>query len=148
MEATPTDRRLTAVTAEECWRLLATHSWGRLGVLVAGHPEVFPVDHRIDGRALLLRTEEGTKLRAASGARVCFEVDEIDDLARTGWTVLVVGHADEVFDRASLDVDDADAPLWTGDKVHWLRVVPVKVTGRRLVPHTPSTSTSTTTPQP
>ncbi len=140
MEATPTDRRLVALAAEECWGLLATRNWGRLGVFVEDHPEIFPVDHHVDGRVLLLRTEEGTKLRAASGARVCFEVDEIDDLARTGWTVMVIGHADEVHDRAALDVDDADAALWTGDKVHWLRIVPVKVTGRRLVPHTPSTS--------
>jgi hypothetical protein len=138
MEATPTDRHLMALATEECWGLLATRTWGRLGVVVAGHPEIFPVDHHVDGRVLLLRTEEGTKLRAAAGARVCFEVDQIDDLSRTGWTVMVVGHADEVFDPASLDVDGPDAPLWTDDKVHWLRIVPVKVTGRRLVPKAPS----------
>jgi uncharacterized protein len=135
VEATPADRHLVALTEEECWDLLASRAWGRLAAVVYDHPEIFPVDHRVDGRTLLLRTEEGTKLRAAAGARICFEVDDVDDRARTGWTVMLTGHADEVFDHAELDVDDADAPLWTGDRVHWLRIVPVKVTGRRLVPN-------------
>ena len=80
MEATPTDRHLVALTEEECWDLLATRTWGRLALFAVGnHPEIFPVDHHVDGRALLLRTEEGTKLRAASGTRVCFEADDVDD---------------------------------------------------------------------
>ena len=50
--------------------------------------------------------------------------------------MLVAGYGEEVFDTAptsmSIDLDEA---LWTGDRVHWLRIVPFKVTGRRLVPH-------------
>jgi hypothetical protein len=140
MDATPTDRYLVAIAERECWSLLAARAWGRLAVFVDDHPEVFPVDHQVDDRTLLVRTEEGTKLRHAAGARVCFELDDIDDRTRTGWTVMVIGHADEVFDHTELDVDDAEAPLWTGDKVHWLRIVPVKVTGRRLVPDPASTT--------
>ena len=71
-------------------------AWGRLLVVVANHPKLFPVDHLVDGRSLLVRTEEGTKLRAASGARVGFEVDEVDDDARLGWTVMLTGYANEV----------------------------------------------------
>jgi len=135
MDSTPRGRRLVAMAEEECWRLLATRRWGRLLVVVADHPEVFPVDHLVDGRSLLVRTEEGTKLRAALGARVGFEVDEVDDDARLGWTVMLGGYANEVFDPHELDhVEvDADEALWTGDRVHWMRIVPFKVSGRRLV---------------
>lgn len=135
MDGTAKGRRLVALPEGECWRLLATRSWGHLAVVVADHPDLFPVDHRVVDHTLLLRTEEGAKLRATSGARVAYLVDEIDDVAREGWTVLVAGYGEEVFDRHRLEVDDVDAPLWTGDRVHWLRVVPFKVTGRRLVPH-------------
>jgi uncharacterized protein len=134
MDGTVRGRRLVALREEECWQLLATRPWGRLAVIVAEHPEVFPIDYRVDGRTLLLRTEKGTKLRAALGARIGFEVDEVDDVDRVGWTVMVAGYADEVFDPHDLEVDvDVDAPLWTGERVHWLRLVPIKVTGRRLV---------------
>ena len=135
MESTPRGRRLVAIAEEECWQLVATRRWGRLLVVVADHPELFPVDHLVDGRSLLVRTEEGTKLRAALGARVGFEVDEVDDDARLGWTVMLAGYANEVFDTRELDLAeiDADEAVWTGDRVHWLRIVPFKVSGRRLV---------------
>lgn len=124
-----------AIAEEECWQLVATRRWGRLLVVVANHPELFPVDHLVDGHSLLVRTEEGTKLRAALGARVGFEVDEVDDDARLGWTVMLAGYANEVFDTRELELAeiDADEAVWTGDRVHWLRIVPFKVSGRRLV---------------
>jgi nitroimidazol reductase NimA-like FMN-containing flavoprotein (pyridoxamine 5'-phosphate oxidase superfamily) len=120
---------------EECWRLLATRAWGRLAVVVADHPEVFPIDYRVDDRTLLVRTEEGTKFRAAAGDRVGFEVDDVDDDERLGWSVMMAGYAEEIVDPHTLDVDDTDidAALWTGERVRWLRIVPFKVTGRRLV---------------
>jgi hypothetical protein len=135
MESTPRGRRLVAIAEEECWQLVSTRRWGRLLVVVANHPELFPVDHLVDGRSLLVRTEEGTKLRAALGARVGFEVDEVDDDARLGWTVMLAGYANEVFDTRELELPeiDADEAVWTGDRVHWLRIVPFKVSGRRLV---------------
>ena len=137
MGSTPRGRRLVAIAEEECWQLVSTRRWGRLLVVVADHPELFPVDHLVDGRSLLVRTEEGTKLRAAVGARVGFEVDEVDDDARLGWTVMLAGYANEVFDTRELDLReiDADEAVWTGDRVHWLRIVPFKVSGRRLVAH-------------
>ncbi|MET0149581.1 MAG: pyridoxamine 5'-phosphate oxidase family protein [Acidimicrobiales bacterium] len=135
MESTPRGRRLVAIAEEECWQLVSTRRWGRLLVVVANHPELFPVDHLVDGRSLLVRTEEGTKLRAALGARVGFEVDQVDDDARLGWTVMLAGYANEVFDTRELELAeiDADEAVWTGDRVHWLRIVPFKVSGRRLV---------------
>jgi nitroimidazol reductase NimA-like FMN-containing flavoprotein (pyridoxamine 5'-phosphate oxidase superfamily) len=135
MHGTPRGRRLVVMADEECWRLLASRPWGRLAVVVADHPEVFPVDHQVDNRTLLVRTEAGTKLRAAVGARVGFEVDDVDDDERLGWSVMVAGYAEAVPAHGELDVDDAvmNAPLWTGERVHWLRIVPFKVTGRRLV---------------
>lgn len=139
MEATSSGHRLVAIAEEECWRLAASRPFGHLGVVVDGQPEVFPMDHRVVDRTLLVRTEDGTKLRAAAGARVGYEVDDVDDATRGGWSVMVAGYADEVFDLTDLaPIDDADVPLWTGGPVHWLRIVPARVTGRRLVRATPA----------
>lgn len=130
MADTVAHRWVEALSEQECWEQLASRPWGRLAVVVEGHPEVFPVDHHIDGHALLLRTEDGTKWRHAVGGRVCFEVDDIGD-DRRGWSVIVVGYGERVFDRGEHPADDDD-PWWTSEDVHWLRIVPIKVSGRRV----------------
>ena len=51
-----------------------------------------PVNYVVDQHSVLFRTDEGTKLDAASrGARVAFEVDGAEEATRTGWSVLVGG---------------------------------------------------------
>lgn len=123
-------RWVEALSEQECWEHLAARPWGRLAVVVEGHPEVFPVDHHVDGRVLLLRTEDGTKWRHAVGGRVCFEVDDIG-ADRQGWSVMVVGYGERIFDRGEFPSDAGD-PWWTTEDVQWLRIVPIKVSGRRV----------------
>jgi hypothetical protein len=53
----------------------------------------YALDH--DG-AIVIRTDAGTKLAAANHATVTFEVEEIDQRTRSGWSVLVRGLAEEV----------------------------------------------------
>jgi nitroimidazol reductase NimA-like FMN-containing flavoprotein (pyridoxamine 5'-phosphate oxidase superfamily) len=45
---------------------------------------------------IVIRTAAGTKLATADHANVTFEVDEIDQRTRSGWSVLVRGLAEEV----------------------------------------------------
>jgi nitroimidazol reductase NimA-like FMN-containing flavoprotein (pyridoxamine 5'-phosphate oxidase superfamily) len=121
--------------ADECWRLLASTPVGRLGVLSDSAPEIYPVNHVVDERTIVFRTDPGSKLRSLlHSPAVCFEVDAIDTEHETGWSVLVKGRATEVVDR-----DErrrlVDVPLryWSlGDKAHWVRIVPAEVTGRRI----------------
>src|SRR3954451_18755334 len=82
--------------ADECYRLLATQQIGRLGVNAEHYPLIFPVNYALDHDVIVVRTHPGTKLTAADHANVTFEVDEIDQRARTGWSVLVRGLAEEV----------------------------------------------------
>ncbi|MEO7429615.1 MAG: pyridoxamine 5'-phosphate oxidase family protein, partial [Acidimicrobiales bacterium] len=49
---------------EECWSLLATVPVGRIGVLVNSAPEIYPVNHAVDGETIVFRTDPGTKLDA------------------------------------------------------------------------------------
>ena len=87
----------------ECFELLAGARLGRVAVVDDLGPVVFPVNFVLDRHTVVFRTEEGTKLHAASGGgKVCFEADRTDEAARTGWSVIVRGEITEVTDPAEL----------------------------------------------
>lgn len=119
--------------ADECWRLLATTTIGRLGVLVDSAPEIFPVNFGILDDTIVFRTDRGTKHRAVRRSpSVCFQVDRIDEQGRRGWSVLVKGHAEEVDPRDLPDDHDSVAPWTVSDGSMWIRIVPEAITGREI----------------
>lgn len=129
---------LEVLERDECLRLLGTATLGRIGVSSGALPTVLPVNFRFDGRRILFRTGVGTKLDAATqNAVVAFEVDEIDAIAHTGWSVVVRGVARELADPDEL-LEAQRPPLarWApGEEDH--RVVAISpeiVSGRRIVP--------------
>jgi uncharacterized protein len=128
---------LEVLERDECLRLLGTAMLGRIGVSSGALPTVLPVNFRFDGRRILFRTGVGTKLDAATqNAVVAFEVDEIDPLAHTGWSVVVRGVARELTDPHEL-AEAQRPPLarWAPGADH--RVVAIQpeiVSGRRIVP--------------
>ncbi|HET9611895.1 MAG TPA: pyridoxamine 5'-phosphate oxidase family protein [Acidimicrobiales bacterium] len=126
---------LEHVGVDECWRLLASTPVGRLGVLNDSAPEIYPVNHAVDGRTIVFRTDPGCMLRAIDRSpAVCFQVDGLDPEDETGWSVLVKGRAAEVADEVE-QRRLAELPLryWSiGEKVHWVRVMAHEVTGRRI----------------
>lgn len=125
---------LEVLTPRACRDLLTTGRIGRVAVVVEGHPEVFPVAYAVDGDAVVFRTDTGTKLHAAvHWPSVAFEVDEVDEVSGEAWSVLVVGPVSEVSDGETLRrLRALDLGAWApGDGLHWLRVAPTKVTGRR-----------------
>jgi hypothetical protein len=67
---------------------------------------------------------------------VAFEIDALDREAHTGWSVVVTGHLDEVtpFDAETFErVTRLPVQPWSGgDKPRWLRLVPSRVSGRRI----------------
>jgi nitroimidazol reductase NimA-like FMN-containing flavoprotein (pyridoxamine 5'-phosphate oxidase superfamily) len=113
---------------EVCWRLLARRPVGRVG---------FTSDrlHYVDGPSIVFRTGRSSLLETlCHGARVCFELDEVDAFVETGWSVLVKGHAAEVTDPLELaDVTRLPLRPWApGAKDHWIRIEPREVTGRSI----------------
>jgi nitroimidazol reductase NimA-like FMN-containing flavoprotein (pyridoxamine 5'-phosphate oxidase superfamily) len=126
---------LEMIPSKECWRLLETRSVGRIGVVVDEQPEIIPVNYVVVDSAVLFRTEGGTKLHALETHRlVAFEADDFDARARTGWSVLVKGRAEEIRDPAALRQLRAMAlePWAAGEHPHWIRIVPFEITGRRI----------------
>ena len=120
---------------EICWRLLARRSTGRLGFVAQGEPVVLPVNHAVDGHSIVIRTGETGMLEAlGAGATAAFEVDEMDALPETGWSVLVKGFASEITDDLERsDVERLPLHPWApGRRDRWIRIVPSAVTGRAI----------------
>jgi nitroimidazol reductase NimA-like FMN-containing flavoprotein (pyridoxamine 5'-phosphate oxidase superfamily) len=59
-------RRLRELTSAECFDLLADGHLGRLAVVDDRGPVMFPDNYLLDRHTIVLRTEEGTKLRPAA----------------------------------------------------------------------------------
>jgi uncharacterized protein len=127
---------LEVLAQDECLRLLNKQGVGRVAVVAGGRPMIFPVNYVVDGRTIVFRTDEGTKLDGVtSGFNVAFEIDGIDAMYHSGWSVLVSGVGREVVDATEVAVL-AELPLrpWAmGEKAHWVRIRPDTITGRRLI---------------
>jgi nitroimidazol reductase NimA-like FMN-containing flavoprotein (pyridoxamine 5'-phosphate oxidase superfamily) len=118
-----------------CVELLERALVGRLGVVIDGRPEVFPVCHVLIDGDVLFATNEGSKMQAAlAWPWVAFEVDEVEAGGRTSRSVMVSGHAEHVTDASTIEraVAARTTPWRTGPTVQWIRIVPERITGRQI----------------
>lgn len=126
-------RQLVELTRDECLRLLAARRVGRLAFIHrAGLPLILPVNYVLADDALLIRSGPGPKMQAAErGDLVSFEVDDIDEEFRSGWSVVVTGKASRV--RAGrVPPQDEPQPWAPGPRGHLLRISLSRVSGRWL----------------
>lgn len=128
------DEGLELLTEDQCGDLLASQSFGRVGVTVGGLPVIMPVNYAFDDGTVVFRSGPGTKLRAvSSGAVIAFEIDNWDSAAGTGWSVLAVGRAEEIEDESEIEgLSSAPHPAMEGDRTHYVRLRPELMTGRRI----------------
>jgi len=126
---------IEVIDSDECRRLLAQDEIGRLAVIVGATPMIFPVNYALDGDAIVVRTMPGSRLDVGQG-HAAFEVDCFDREEKSGWSVLVTGHLEEVTWYQSKDMERVQAlpvkPWAGGDRNLWLRLRPSFITGRRV----------------
>jgi uncharacterized protein len=138
----PDHAGLETIPLDECLRLLASVPIGRLGFLSDGDVVVLPVNHAVSGQDVVFRTTLGSKLSAAESENaVTFEADSYDSRRRAGWSVLVTGRAEMVYDDAEIaGLDRLGLEPWPEavDRSFWVRIRPTAVTGRRLPAHVPA----------
>ena len=126
---------LEELSRAECLRLLATASIGRISYTRQALPAVEPVNFGLQDGAIVIRTDAGGKLAAATRlAVVAFEADDLDPVLRSGWSVTVIGRCEEVTDAGDVaGLDRLGLESWApGTRNHFIRIVPAIVTGRRL----------------
>ncbi|MFB7169948.1 helix-turn-helix domain-containing protein [Streptomyces sp. NPDC056254] len=121
---------------EECRRLLGIQGIGRVAVFTPEGPAVHPVNYLVVAGDVAFRTAADTVLARAADTEAAFEVERIDEVAARGWSVLAVGvlqtapNPDELEGRA----EAAHCKPWAGgSRAHWMRLAPVRLTGRRVV---------------
>jgi nitroimidazol reductase NimA-like FMN-containing flavoprotein (pyridoxamine 5'-phosphate oxidase superfamily) len=121
----------------ECLQLLGRSTFGRIGITVGALPVVLPVNYRLVDDRIVFRTGHGSKLDAATrNSIVAFEVDDIDPVSHSGWSVMVTGEAREITDPDELaHLDDAGIPHWAHSEVDaTLEVATTMLSGRRIGP--------------
>jgi hypothetical protein len=128
---------LKALDESACWELTPDSGVGRLAwTNPDGRILIIPINYGRHGHTIIVRTGDTELLdRARTGTRVAFQVDDLEQGLRSGWTVL--------FDGTLTEVDDVDRAERLARLVDpWLReprpyvllLLATQVTGRRLTP--------------
>jgi uncharacterized protein len=131
----PAGSKLTVLSQKESWDLVRRSAIGRLAFVMDGWPLVMPVNYLVDGVDVVLRSDPGRKLTAArEQVQAALQVDSIDPVYRSGWSVLVFGVATAVDDAVEVArLDDLGLRSWAASaRASWIRLLPVQITGRRL----------------
>jgi transcriptional regulator with XRE-family HTH domain len=127
---------ITKLMPTECLRLIAAGGIGRIAFGAASGPVVLPVNFAVVAGTVVIRTGKGTIIEGhAADDRVAFEVDHIDEALSQGWSVLMRGPAHRVAHPAELRHVQEEAAIWPwpgDDRDIYVRIVPDKITGRRI----------------
>ena len=114
----------------ECLDLLRSEQVGRIGVVIYGRPEIFPVNYSLDASdSVIFRTALGSKLPAAVNHHVVFEVDYFDQDRRSGWSVVVHGVAQQT---QVIEAGEQVLVSWRDDTPYLVRISLQSLTGRRI----------------
>lgn len=137
MNLPPRPGDLVDLDRERCIELLGSAEIVRIAFVTERGPTVLPVNHLLHGDALYFRTAPGSKLgTAAADQPVAVEADGGEPATRTGWSVVVHGHASIVTDEAvTTALYDEPFEPWAlpGDRTFWVRVGLDDVSGRAIV---------------
>lgn len=138
---------LERLSRAECMRLMGSVSVGRVVYTREALPAVELVNFALDRGDIVIRTDAGGKLAAATrGAVVAFEADSVDLTGRKGWSVTLVGQSREVTDSAEISrLEHIPLVTWApGRRDHFIRISPAIVNGCRIgAPRLPSAVTGT-----
>ena len=135
-----TDARLQDLPFDDCLALLRLRRIGRVALMIDGYPLVVPVNYRLvelPGRHwIAIRTRPGGAIEHA-GVHCAFEIDDIDEEHRTGWSVVVRGTLHHV-DRDAADFATRfDPDSWVvGEEGIWMVIEAFQISGRAI--HEPS----------
>ena len=136
------DRVIEELDEAESLRLISAGGIGRIAYQSRFGPAVLPVNYQWYDEAIVFRTVEHSALDedlrtgiAGGDYRVAFEIDEIDVPGRQGWSVLIQGPAHHVPEDERKSAERAGVEPWpAGERELFIRIIPSRVTGRRIKP--------------
>ncbi len=119
----------------ECLRLAGQVPLGRIVYTRQALPAVELVNFAVADGDIVIRTDAGGKLAAATrGAVVAFEADSVDVTGHAGWSVTIVGYSRAVTDSEDIRrLEQTGLDPWApGKRDHFIRISPAIVNGRRI----------------
>jgi nitroimidazol reductase NimA-like FMN-containing flavoprotein (pyridoxamine 5'-phosphate oxidase superfamily) len=136
------DRVIEELDEEACLQLISPGGVGRIAYAGRFGLVVLPVNYALHDGAVVFRTAEHGPLdedlrTGIDGAdyKVAFEIDDIDLAKRQGWSVLVQGPARHLAGaERDAAVQAGVQALAPGDRELFVRIVPSRITGRRISP--------------
>ena len=126
--------RVEELAERECLELLGTKQVGRVAHNDPEGPVVVPVNYVVQDGMVLFRIAPYSSLadRLRDGP-ASFQVDHVDEDARTGWSVLVRGHATRANSWALPEADSRPTPWAEGGRNLHVRLSPHHISGVRLI---------------
>ncbi len=137
------DRMIEQLDEAESLRLISAGGIGRIAYQSRFGPAVLPVNYKWHDGAVVFRTTRHSALDedlqtgiAGGDYEVAFEIDEIDEPGRQGWSVLLQGPAHHVESEAEREsAERAGVEPWpAGERELFVRIVPHRITGRHIKP--------------
>lgn len=131
MRGHPDDAELDELPPEECWELVRSRSVGRFAANRSRRsPLIEPVNYAVErGASIVFRSGAGEKLNAVTRGIVAIQVDEVDPIHHTGWSVVVEGRARWLYEEQ----DDAEVETWApGDRPYVVQLTCSRISGRRI----------------
>ena len=136
-----TERVIEELGEDECLELISAGGVGRIAYVSRFGPAVLPVNYELQDGAVVFRAAEHGPLDedlrtgiAGADYKVAFEIDELDPIARRGWSVLIQGPAHHVADQKDAARSAHVEPWAPGDREMIVRIIPSRITGRRVGP--------------
>jgi len=135
------DRAIEELDEKQCLALISPGGIGRIAYTGRFGPAVLPVNYRLVDGAVVFRTAEHSPLDedlrtgiTDASYKVAFEIDDIDLAGRRGWNVLIQGPAQHLTETERETLAGEIESWAPGDRELYLRIVPTRVTGRRVGP--------------
>jgi len=119
----------------ECQELLAQHTAGRVGFMAPDGPQILPVTYQYRNGDVIFRTSPAGPLSGlVRRTSVAFEIDDIDEQNKSGWSVLVLGFAEAIAHNYLLTSAWETGPVPWADGVRnlFIEIKPRKISGRSV----------------
>ncbi|ASU86229.1 DNA-binding protein [Nocardiopsis gilva YIM 90087] len=132
------------LSSQRCLDLIARGGLGRIAFVVPGDaaPTVLPVNFAVLNDVIVFRTAPFGVIAQHAHGHVAFQVDAIDPDRHEGWSVLVTGRTHWIRDPLELrEIRKVRGirPWAGGERDTYLKIVPTRISGRRIPPSTTPT---------
>jgi uncharacterized protein len=132
------ERHFLALGHQQCLDLMEAHHLGRVAWQAADLPQVLPVTYAMhEGDAYFRTAPDSILSELIQPASVAFEVDELDQQNRSGWSIVMHGRTSAVSEPDALDdlwASDSLVPWAAGNRTLFIRIRLERVSGRVVRP--------------